>query len=89
MKNLTYTEHGDDDFLECCLPHDLSEALEAYMAISDKDPAGPDDVDYNIEWTDAYSELVARINSAEAGEEITTTQALYLRRKYVWGGDDD
>ena len=69
----------DKTYLECGLPDDLDEALRAMKASwSVVDAEG-----YDINWADAHSEFIARINSCEVEGEITREQAAYLRENYV------
>lgn len=70
---------SDATYLEAGLPDDLDKALQAMKASWAKvDAEG-----YDINWADAHSEFIARINSCEAENEITREQARYLRENYV------
>lgn len=69
----------DKTYLERGLPDDLDEALRRMKASWEKvDAEG-----YDIDWADAHSELIARINSCEVESEITCEQARYLRDNYL------
>ncbi len=63
----------DKTYLECGLPDDLDEALRAMKASW----AIVDSEGYDINWADAHSEFIARINSCEVEGEITREQAVY------------
>lgn len=69
----------DKTYLEMGLPDNLDEALRAMKASW----AVVDTEGYDINWADAHSEFIARINSCEVESEITHEQADYLRANYV------
>lgn len=69
----------DESYLEADLPSDLAQALEDMKRSWEKVEAG----EYDPEWGDCHSELIAIINSCAVEGEITQRQADYLRSNYV------
>jgi transcriptional regulator with XRE-family HTH domain len=77
-----YDEGGlpvDKSYLECGLPNYLIESIKEMQASWDIVDAGGKDLHWDCYW----SNLSADINSAEVEQIITSTQANYLREKYL------
>lgn len=69
----------DNSYLEKGLPEYLSQSLAAMIEAWKIEDSGKRDLHFDIHWCD----LNADINSAENGQEISSEQAWYLRKKYL------
>lgn len=69
----------DNSYLEKGLPEYLSQSLAAMIEAWKIEDSGKKDLHFDIHWCD----LNADINSAENGQEISSEQAWYLRKKYL------
>ena len=69
----------DRNYLECGLPSYLQSSLENMIASWAVLDSGKTDLHWDVVWC----ELNADINSAEAGQEISSEQAWHLREKYL------
>lgn len=69
----------DNSYLEKGLPEYLSQSLAAMIEAWKIEDSGKRDIHFDIHWCD----LNADINSAENGQEISSEQAWYLRKKYL------